>query len=61
MPARSRLERSAPSTLEGFETHIAYLRLLADRLERTDRSAVVLAADMNEQVKDHFKKTGYLK
>lgn len=61
MPARSRADRSATSTLEGFETHIAYLRSLAERLEGTDRSAVVLAADLLESVKDHFKKTGYLK
>jgi hypothetical protein len=61
MPARSKVDRSATSTLEGFETHIAYLRSLADRLAGTDRSAVVLAADLLESVKDHFKKTGYLK
>jgi hypothetical protein len=62
MPTRAKEQyRSAPSTLAGFETHIAYLRLLAGRLEGTDRSAVVLAADLLESVKDHFQKTGYLK
>jgi len=62
MLGRSKRDRSTPTTtLEGFETHIAYLKSLAERLEGTDRSAVNLAADLLGEVRDHFRKTGYLK
>ena len=62
MPGRLKPDRSTLSTtLKGFETHIAYLRSLAQRLDGTDRSAVILAADLLGEVKDHFRKIGYLK
>ena len=44
-----------------LQTHIDYLRDLAERLEGTDREAVLAAVGLLTEFGDYLKKTGALR